>query len=209
MRSVALALVSATTLCSFSTAHADLPPTMQQLVNLGPVALAQKYKTLPEPTEAQIPNGFALAEHVVPVYDPKVAPNGVPPAPALQSLASLPPMMQFAAFKLFKGKQFDAKKRMLKDQLKVFFLPGSQAALSIGKIDDALTAAFNTDAQPDIGDGKKAMITNYSTVKQPFGAGDAAGWIDELRMVKPGLWLGRSFYKGKFWCYIVVYFTGR
>ena len=177
---------------------------MLRLLALDPVSLAKKYRSLPAPTEAMIPNGFAIAEHVVPIYDKSTAPNGVPLAPALLSKAQLPATLTFAAFKLLKGKQFDAKKRTLTDKLKIPLVGQTTALLSVGKIDDALTAAFRTDAQPDIGDGKLAMITNYKVMNQPVA--DAADWIDELRMVEKGLWLGRSFYRGKFWCYIIVYF---
>src|SRR5262245_61991642 len=92
-------------------AQADHPAAMKQLMSLDPVALAKKYQSLPEPTEAQIPSGFALAEHIVPIYQSA----GAPPAPALESTAHLPTLLHFAAFKLLKGKIFDAKAKMLKD----------------------------------------------------------------------------------------------
>lgn len=204
-RSLASALLSVLALSAAPAARADnLPAPVLQLMALNPVALAKKYQALPAPTEAMIPNGFAIAEHIVPLYDKTTAPGGVPLSPALISRAQLPSALTFAAFKLLKGKQFDARKRTLTDKLKIPLVGQSQAMLSIGKIDDALTAAFNTDAQPDIGDGKLAMITNYKVMNQPVA--DAADWIDELRVVSKGLWLGRSFYRGKFWCYIIVYF---
>jgi hypothetical protein len=187
----------------------DLPAPVLQLMALDPVALAKKYQSLPEPNEKMIPTGFAIAEHIVPIYDAKTAPNGVPVAPALLSKAQLPSSLTFAAFKLLKGKQFDAKSRTMSDKLKIPVPSFGQtkALLSVGKIDDALSAAFEADAQPNIGDGKMALITNYRVMNQLVG--DASGWIDELRLVSKGLWLGRSFYKGKFWCYIIVYFSGK
>ena len=204
-RLIAVLCCSLATLATASPARAEnLPAPVLQLMALDPVALAKKYQSLPAPTEASIPNGFAIAEHIVPMYDQRTAPGGVPLAPALLSKAQLPGTLTFAAFKLLKGKQFDARKRTLTDKLKIPLVGQTTALLSVGKIDDALTAAFRTDAQPDVGDGKMAMLTNYKVMNQPVA--DAADWIDELRPVSKGLWLGRSFYRGKFWCYIILYF---
>ena len=35
---------------------------------------------------------------------------------------------------------------------------------------------------------------------------DAKGWVDEFREVSPGLWLGRSCYRGEFWGYVILSF---
>src|SRR4051812_21168321 len=96
-RTIAAALLCllATVATTRPAQAADLPAPVLKLMAMDPVALAKKYQSLPAPTEAMIPNGFAIAEHIVPMYDARTAPGGVPLAPALLSKAVLPGTLTF------------------------------------------------------------------------------------------------------------------
>jgi hypothetical protein len=153
----------------------------------------------------------ALDDLFLAAETPKLLPKGLYSGfhrIAVNSTADVPGPLLFASFELWQTKDFGDGE--LRDRVRA--LPFStRAQLRLAPMRNILAEKPWPVSSNATLDNKVSLITDYEAVTYSFPlspfANAARGWVDEFReltVANQVLFLGRSTYRGQFWCYVAL-----